>query len=191
MKTLKLIVFGIMLTLACSLQGQISVRLNIGSPPAWGPAGYSDVRYYYLPDVEAYYDVQTSMFIYMSGNRWIRRSYLPARYRDYDLYNGYKVVMHDYRGNAPYYNFRDYRVRYNRGYRGDAQRNIGERPGRGNSHINDRPANHIDYKPAPAIRRNDIQRNNQKQEKNIQRNNQKQEKNNNRNDGRNDDKGRK
>jgi len=127
MKTLKFVVVGMMLILAGALQGQLSVRVHVGTPPAWGPAGYSNVRYYYLPDVEAYYDVQTSMFIYMSGNRWVRRSYLPDRYRNYDLYNGYKVVMNDYRGNTPYTNFNDYRTRYSKGYHGSPQRNIGAR----------------------------------------------------------------
>ena len=127
MKTLKLFVFGMMLLLAGSVQGQLSVRVNIGTPPAWGPAGYSDVRYYYLPDVESYYDVRNSMFIYYSGNRWIHSRYLPGRYRNYDLYGGYKVVMNDYRGERPYDHFREYRTKYARGYRGHAQRNIGER----------------------------------------------------------------
>lgn len=130
MKTFKLLVFGIMLMVASSMQGQLSVNVHIGSPPAWGPSGYNDVRYYYLPDVEAYYDVQTSMFIYISGNRWIRRSYLPARYRDYDLYHGYKVVMNGYRGNTPYSYFKEHKMKYARGYRGNPQRNIGERDNR-------------------------------------------------------------
>jgi len=127
MKTLKLFVFGMMLLLAGSVQGQLSVRVNIGTPPAWGPAGYNDARYYYLPDVESYYDVRNSMFIYYSGNRWIHSKYLPGRYRNYDLYGGYKVVMNDYRGERPYDHFREYRTKYARGYRGHAQRNIGVR----------------------------------------------------------------
>ncbi len=127
MKTIKLLVFGLMLTLAGSVQSQFSVNVHIGTPPAWGPAGYNDARYYYLPDVEAYYDVQTSMFIYISGNNWIRRSYLPSRYRNYDLYHGYKVVMKDYRGNSPYSDFREHRMKYARGYRGAEQHNVGER----------------------------------------------------------------
>jgi hypothetical protein len=130
MKTIKLLVVGLMLMLAGSAQSQLSVNLHIGTPPAWGPAGYSDVRYYYLPDVEAYYDVQTSMFIYVSGNQWVRRSYLPTRYRNYDLYHGYKVVMNDYRGNSPYSRFKEHKVKYGRGYRGEEQRNVGERNGR-------------------------------------------------------------
>ncbi|MDR3653718.1 MAG: hypothetical protein P4L34_12205 [Paludibacter sp.] len=134
MKKLKLLAFALMLMLAGSAQSQLSVRLNIGTPPAWGPAGYNDVHYYYLPDIESYYDVQSSMFIYYSGNRWIHSRNLPGRYRNYDLYGGYKVPMNGYRGNTPYTHFREYRMKYARGYRGNPQRNVGERNNRQEKH---------------------------------------------------------
>ena len=133
MKALKLFIIGIVLFLASTVQAQVSVNLNIGSPPKWGPVGYSDVQYYYLPDVEAYYDVPSSMFIYNDRGAWIRRAYLPARYKNYDLYNGYKVVMNDYHGNAPYVHFKEHKMKYAKGYRGKEQKNIGEKPGKGNS----------------------------------------------------------
>jgi hypothetical protein len=135
MKALKFLVIGTLLLFAGSVQAQISVRLNLGTPPQWGPSGYSDVRYYYLPDVEAYYDVQSSMFIYSNGVSWVKRSSLPTRYRNYDLYGGYKVPMSDYRGTRPYSDFRKHKVQYAKGYRGQAQRNIGERPERVNSNV--------------------------------------------------------
>ena len=138
MKKLKFLVFGIALMFAGSAYGQLSVRLNIGTPPAWGPEGYNDVHYYYLPDIESYYDVQSSMFIYYSGNRWIHSRNLPSRYRNYDLYGGYKVPMSGYRGNTPYSNFRGHRMKYARGYRGHEQRNIGERNGRNQVKNNDK-----------------------------------------------------
>ncbi len=156
MKALKLIVLGMLLFFAGGTQAQISVHLNIGNPPAWGPSGYSDVQYYYLPDVEAYYDVPNSMFIYYEGRSWVRRSYLPSRYRNYDLYGGYKVVMRDYHGRTPYYNHHDYRTRYAKGYRGQSQRTIGERPGRGNTQYrNYRESNQVNRGRGTAIDRND------------------------------------
>lgn len=121
------------LVLAGALQAQVAVNINIGSPPMWGPAGYSEVQYYYLPDVYSYYDVRSSMFIYQSGGKWIHRSYLPTRYRNYDLYQGYKVVMTDYHGNTPYTHFKTHKLKYAKGYRGPSQKNIGEKPGKGNS----------------------------------------------------------
>ena len=132
MKTLKLISITLLLILSYSVKAQVSLSLNIGSPPLWGPVGYTEARFYYLPDVEAYYDVSSAMFIYYGDGRWIRRESLPSRYRNYDLYDGYKVVMTDYRGEAPYENFREHKMKYKRGYRGESQRTIGERPDRGN-----------------------------------------------------------
>ncbi len=86
-----------------------------------------------MPDVEAYYDVHTSMFIYFGEGAWIHRGFLPDRYRDYDLYNGYKVVMTDYHGHEPYIHFKDYKRKYAKGYRGGPQKTIGSHPGKGNS----------------------------------------------------------
>ena len=130
MKALKLVALGIVLICAGVAQAQVSVRFNLGVQPQWAPVGYEDTRYYYLPDVEAYYDVENSMFIYYEGSSWIHRSYLPSRYRNYDLYHGYKVGMRDYRGNTPYYNHREYRTRYAHGRNRTVQRTIGNRPGR-------------------------------------------------------------
>lgn len=135
MKTLKLFILAIGLFIAGSTQAQVSVNINLGSPPMWGPAGYSDVEYYYLPDVYSYYDVRSSMFIYQSGGVWVHRTYLPSRYRNYDLYNGYKVVINDYHGKRPYDHYRDHKRKYAKGYRGSSQRNIGERPDHGYSGV--------------------------------------------------------
>ena len=135
MKTLKLLVIGTLLFFAGSVQAQISVQVNLGTPPQWGPSGYSDVQYYYLPDVEAYYDIPSSMFIYYNGVTWVHRSYLPSRYRNYDLYSGYKVVMTDYHGGTPYTHFREYKAKYHKGYRGEQQRSYGQRPERANSNV--------------------------------------------------------
>ncbi|PKP10343.1 MAG: hypothetical protein CVU08_13735 [Bacteroidetes bacterium HGW-Bacteroidetes-3] len=136
MKATKLIIIGISLLFAGQIQAQISVNLNIGTPPLWGPAEYTNVRYYYLPDVEAYYDVQSARFIYISGNTWVRRAYLPRQYRNYDLYNGYKVVMTDYRGNAPYTYYKEHKRKYAKGYHGEHQRTYGNRPEKGNGNRN-------------------------------------------------------
>ena len=41
--------------------------------------------------------------------------------------------MNDYRGNAPYGHFKEHKMKYAKGYRGKEQKNIGEKPGKGNS----------------------------------------------------------
>jgi hypothetical protein len=34
---------------------QVSVSVNIGSQPLWGPTGYDQAQYYYLPEYDAYF----------------------------------------------------------------------------------------------------------------------------------------
>ena len=128
MKTLKLIIAGMILLVSNNtMQAQVSVNVNIGSPPAWGPVGYSSVDYYYLPDIEAYYDIRASQFIYFGRGKWIRSRNLPYHYRNYNLYNGYKVVLNDYHGSRPYNHFKSHKVKYYKGYKGKPQKARGVR----------------------------------------------------------------
>jgi hypothetical protein len=123
MKTLKLIALAIFLFASTANHAQVSVSVNIGTPPLWGPVGYSQVQYYYLPDVQAYYDIRTTQFIYFGNGAWIRSSYLPRQYRNYDLYSGYKVVLNDYHGTKPYSNFKSHKAKYYKGYNKGYQEN--------------------------------------------------------------------
>ncbi|SEA24707.1 hypothetical protein SAMN05192529_111112 [Arachidicoccus rhizosphaerae] len=131
-------------------KAQINISINIGSQPEWGPAGYDYVDYYYLPDINAYYNVVTAQYIYLLNNRWHFASTLPGYYRNYNIYNSYKVVVNrknpyqnnkydiehygKYKGHSPQPMLRD-----NNAYK--AMRNNGNhygnnRPGNGNN--NDR-----------------------------------------------------
>ncbi|WP_421939672.1 hypothetical protein [Pedobacter sp.] len=95
--------------LGLSAKAQVNVNINIGSQPLWGPTGYDHVDYYYLPDVESYYYVPKKQFVYLNGNDWVFANSLPSRYGNYDLYNGYKVVINS---PKPYLNFNNDRVKY-------------------------------------------------------------------------------
>jgi hypothetical protein len=92
-----------------SSKAQVSVSVNIGAQPQWGPAGYASVDYYYLPDIECYYYVPRRQFVYMSGPNWVFSYDLPSRYRGYDLYGGYKVVINE---PKPYLQFATHKVKY-------------------------------------------------------------------------------
>lgn len=98
MKRLVLLgLLGIMGWMPYQAAAQVNISVNIGSQPLWGPTGYDYVDYYYLPDIECYYHVPRRQFIYMEGSRWRFSASLPSRYRSYNLYNGYKVVVNSYR----------------------------------------------------------------------------------------------
>jgi hypothetical protein len=95
-------------------EAQVRVNLNISSQPIWGPVGYDNVQNYYLPDIDAYYDVNAQLFYYNSGGRWISARELPPSYPNFDLYRSYKVVINR---PHPWMNATSYRRQY-AGYRG-------------------------------------------------------------------------
>lgn len=97
-----------------TVQAQPGVSCNIGMQPMWGPTGYDYADYYYMPDIDAYYSINSNQFIYQQGGQWGYYNSLPYQYRNYDLYNGYKVVIN---GRNPWARHSYYRDHYY-GYRG-------------------------------------------------------------------------
>jgi hypothetical protein len=96
------------------------VHLNIVAQPIWGPVGYDYVEYYYLPDIETYYYVPGHQYVYLNNGRWVYVTALPARYRAYNLYNGYKVVINEPR---PYLKFKTHKITYAK-YKGNNGRQV-------------------------------------------------------------------
>ena len=70
---LTIVTAGLFLLLAPPLKAQVHLNfsVNISSQPVWGPAGYDRVQYYYLPGIDAYYNVPRREFIYRERGRWI------------------------------------------------------------------------------------------------------------------------
>jgi len=102
-------ILGSILFQEASAQLRISIRANIGSQPVWGPSGYDRAEYYYLPEIDVFYNVSRRQYVYEQRGRWVFSASLPRQYRNYDLYSGYKVVVND---NRPYRNAGMYRTKY-------------------------------------------------------------------------------
>jgi len=112
-----ILISAILLSAFCyKTEAQVSVSINIGQQPVWGPVGYNYVNYYYLPDLGVYYDVPRGLFVYFDFGRWNYGPALPASYGRYDLYHCYKVVINDrdpwMRDDYYRYHYASYRGRY-------------------------------------------------------------------------------
>lgn len=112
---------------------QVNISFNIGAQPSWGPVGYDRVDYYYMPDIDVYYSVPRRQYIYLNAGQWRFASALPARYHDYNINSGYKVVINE---PQPYRRAATYRAKY-AGYKGNHSqqiiRNSNEEKYRGNN----------------------------------------------------------
>jgi hypothetical protein len=111
MKKFKLFIVGTFLLVFGFSQAQVSVNVNIGRPPVWGPVVTTE-EYYYMPDIDSYYDIHQSQFIYLNNGVWIRSRALPRRYRSYNLNTGHVVVLNDYHGRNPYAQHKNHKVKY-------------------------------------------------------------------------------
>lgn len=136
------IIFGMLLLISLASSAQVSVNVNLGTPPVWAPAERVETQYYYLPDVDAYYDVPSAKFIYIKNGTWFRSAALPYRYRNYNLRDGNVVYLTDYRGNSPYSYHKNHVMKYSKKIKykefkennDDFRHDNGKGHGKGNKH---------------------------------------------------------
>jgi hypothetical protein len=94
-----------------------------GPPPAsvvapdWAPPYDNDpqTQYYYLPDIQCYYDVWHHEFVYMDNGVWLFSPVLPAMYAWYDLMHGHTVIL-DRMVHEPWRHHELYAAHYPRYY---------------------------------------------------------------------------
>ena len=126
MKNLKKVIVAVVTLLSVSMFSSCDLyTYSTGSVqsrydnPAWAPPYSEGVRYYYLPDIEAYYDLSARQFVYLSNGRWYDSSQCPSIYAGFDLNNCFAIAldvnvyqpwMHHqyYVSHYPRYYYRDY-----------------------------------------------------------------------------------
>lgn len=112
MKKLKFLALAIIVLISTGVSAQLSVNVNLGKPPVWAPVNAEKVQYYYIPEIETYYDVPAQRYIYQRNGKWFKSAALPAHYRHYNLKNGKIVYLTEYKGNSPYKYYKAHKVKY-------------------------------------------------------------------------------
>ncbi|RZJ70046.1 hypothetical protein [Flavobacterium sp.] len=110
---IKQTLFTLLLALGffASADAQVSVNVNVGTPPVWAPATPAGVEYYYIPDIDSYYDIRTTEYIYPTNGRWIRSRALPSAYRTYRPSAPRTVIVNNYHGRSPWVTHKTYKVK--------------------------------------------------------------------------------
>ncbi len=91
---------------APAAQAQVGVNINIGAP-GWGPQVPYGTQYYYIPEIDGYYDLYSQQYIVFQDGYWVP---LPQLY-GYDPYQFHPVVI-GYRGREPWLQRDYYHQRY-------------------------------------------------------------------------------
>ena len=63
---------------------------------------FTKIRYYY-PNLQAYYDTRTALYIFKSNGVWVKSDYIDPYYRGYCLTNSAYVILRGYTGDTPYH----------------------------------------------------------------------------------------
>jgi hypothetical protein len=111
--TTTMVLSAFLFTSGTKAQVRFGLSVNIGNTPSWGLQGNYAGDYYYMPEIDTYYDIPHRQFIYNQGNDWVSASQLPMQYRNYDLNRGYKVAVNGYK---PYLQNNVYRQKYSSYY---------------------------------------------------------------------------
>lgn len=61
-----------------------------------------NVKYQYYPNLEAYFNTETSEYIFKVNGTWTVAKEIPSGYRGYSMFNGYRVDIKDYFEDKPY-----------------------------------------------------------------------------------------
>lgn len=117
MKLSKILLTALFFIAVSSAQAQVKTTVTI---PDWGVAGYDKATYYYIPATESYYDIRKGQYVYMQDGKWVRTTTLPPAYKDFDLYDGYKVVLTD--DKEPFADYDNLRMKYAKDYKGEPQK---------------------------------------------------------------------
>ena len=60
------------------------------------------VRYYYFPNLEAYFDNLELVYYFKVKGEWQTAEELPTNFGGYSIYNKVRVTITDYDGEEPY-----------------------------------------------------------------------------------------
>lgn len=84
-------------------------QAGVYAHPAWGPAVPAGTQYYYVPEIDGYYDLAAQRYIVLRNGQWMP----VATVQSYNPTSFHPVVV-SYRGRQPWTQYRDHHARYYR-----------------------------------------------------------------------------
>jgi hypothetical protein len=120
MKTLYAPLTALLLLVSLNLTAQASETTDL-------QAQFSDAnstlvlgaRYYYYPNLDAYYDTTQNVYIFESNQakgQIVKAKEIPSGYRGYSLFNGIRVAITDYDGDEPFSKISEHRKQFPKKY---------------------------------------------------------------------------
>jgi hypothetical protein len=84
----------------------------------------TEVRYYYYPNLEAYFDTCDKLYIYKHNGEWISTAYLSPSYRGYSLNNTHFVLLPGLIEDQPHQFISEHKIKYPANFSSKRKRDI-------------------------------------------------------------------
>jgi len=125
MKPIYTFVTGLLFMASLNTSAQTSVTTDIQSQLADANSILEmGARYYYYPNLDAYYDSKENVYIFESNQnkgQIIKAKEVPSGYRGYSVYNGIRVAITDYTGDNPFSKIDEHKKKYPKQYKSKRQ----------------------------------------------------------------------
>jgi hypothetical protein len=72
----------------------------------------SEIRYYYYPNLQAYFDIQTQLYIVKQNGSWSTSKTIDVNSRGYCLRNGFHVPLKGFVADEPYLNIKQHKLSF-------------------------------------------------------------------------------
>jgi hypothetical protein len=82
------------------------------------------VRYYYYPNLQAYYDTCIASYIYQKDGEWITAERIAPNYRGYSLYNNNYVILDGFTNDEPYLLINEHKKKYPANYSSKRRKDV-------------------------------------------------------------------
>ncbi len=101
---------------------EVNAQTNKEKKLTIDPQTNCELRYFYFPNMEAYYDMKNEVFHYQENNTWATNTQLPPNYGGYSLYKKERVVLTDFEDDNPEKLIKTHRKMYPYNPKGRIQR---------------------------------------------------------------------
>lgn len=103
---------GLLLLSALQLTSQIKLESESVDTKELFTTHSSEIRYYYYPNLQAYFDTKTQLFIVKQNGIWSTSKTIDINSRGYCLRNGFHVPLKGYITDEPYINIKQHQLIY-------------------------------------------------------------------------------
>ena len=107
---LGLLVFSFNISLAQVELEAVNVQSNKNE--AAETSSFVEVRYYYYPNLQAYFDTKVAMYLFKEDGEWVESEKISPTLMGYSLKNGQYVMLEGYTGEEPYELLEEHKAKY-------------------------------------------------------------------------------